>query len=47
MAGIDGAKVAFWDVPIPKVSKICEILQEPTITSTEDKTDQNTLMSAT
>ena len=28
VAGADGAKVAFWDVPIPKVLKICEILQE-------------------
>lgn len=47
VAGTDGAKVAFWDVPIPKVLKICEILQEPTITSTEDNADQDTLMSAT
>ena len=39
VTGADGAKVAFWDVPIPKVLKICEILQEPTATSTEDNTE--------
>ena len=36
VTGTDGAKVAFLDVPIPKVLKICEILQEPTVTSTNN-----------
>ena len=39
VTGTDGAKVAFWDVPIPKVLKICEMLQEPTVTPTEDNAE--------
>lgn len=29
VTGADGAKIAFWDVPVWKVTKICEILGEP------------------
>lgn len=29
VTGADGAKIAFWDVPVWKVTKICEILVEP------------------
>ena len=29
MTGADGAKIAFWDVPVWKVTKICEILGKP------------------
>ena len=29
VTGADGAKIAFWDVPVWKVTKICEILSEP------------------
>ena len=28
VTGADGAKIAFWDVPVWKVTKICEILGE-------------------
>ena len=28
VTGADGAKIAFWDVPVWKVTKICEILDE-------------------
>ena len=35
VTGADGAKIAFWDVPVWKVTKICEILGEPQ--ESEDK----------
>ena len=37
----DGAKIAFWDVPVWKVTKICEILGEPKESEDEKRSEQN------